>query len=337
MFGKPVDPFKKKFIYLILLLISGVNGCNPINSYQNQENQQVRPDRTTASPASFILTPSPPKPTPIPTSIQPTQNSQVLPDPTITPQYMTHQVIEGDTLLGIALQYGVDVDDIINVNPGIDPNILSIGITISIPLNGSDETRIYVLTPIPITLHQPQCFPSIPSGLTCLLLAENTQPHPVEHVTAQIIVQFQDGSQLIEEAYSPIDLILPGKAIPLIAHLSISGNEPYSISRKLSSALPMPPGDTRYIDVINRIDVIEVAPNKLSATIHGEISNTRDSLPAQRLWLLVIAYDQSGNPIGYRKWVYNNLTQNEILSFDITVYSLGPEIDRIEILAEAKQ
>ena len=45
----------------------------------------------------------------------------------------THRVSTGDTLFGIALQYGTTVDELIALNPGIDPQVLTHGQEIRVP------------------------------------------------------------------------------------------------------------------------------------------------------------------------------------------------------------
>ena len=44
-----------------------------------------------------------------------------------------HTVVAGDTLYGISRKYGVSVNDLIDVNPGVTPRSLRIGKTLRIP------------------------------------------------------------------------------------------------------------------------------------------------------------------------------------------------------------
>jgi LysM repeat protein len=336
----PIKPYYHLQIiryFIILLLMSGISGCYSANKSQAQEEQLTIHSVSSVTPASLITTPLPSKAIPSPTTTQPQQSVVVFPEQTTTTQYITHQVIEGDTLLGIALQYGKEVDDIINANPGLDPNLLSIGITISIPLEGGGEAGIGKPTPIPIELHPPWCYQATISGLTCLVLAENNHANPVENVTAEIILQTHNNSQLIGKAFSPLDIIPPTKAIPLVAHFSRYKNGQITISMKLSTAQLISRDDSRYIEIVNVIKEINIRPDQLSATVRGEIRNTNKTTTAQRLWLFAVAYDQGENPVGYRKRNYNNLSPNEILLYEITVYSLGPLINSVDVLAEAKK
>jgi phage tail protein X len=47
--------------------------------------------------------------------------------PTCPPDHSARYVQPGDTLAGIALEYGTSVESILESNPGIDPNYLRIG------------------------------------------------------------------------------------------------------------------------------------------------------------------------------------------------------------------
>ena len=76
----------------------------------------------TLAPAAF-LTPIPPTPT-------------LTPSPSPTP--VVHYVASGDTLFGIALEYGVTVDALLHAN-GLDVNeYLDIGQALIIPLQAAE-------------------------------------------------------------------------------------------------------------------------------------------------------------------------------------------------------
>lgn len=69
------------------------------------------------------------------------------------------------------------------------------------------------------------------------------------------------------------------------------------------------------------------------------------------MWLAAVAYGENGEVVGVRKWEANGDDycpkqdsgiatpeaggDSGCLSFDITVFSLGPEIETVEILVEA--
>jgi len=89
--------------------------------------------------------------TPIPqSSLPPTFSSlNVIPPPTPTPTI--YEVKRGETLGTIALQFGVSVDAIIAVNGITDPNRVSVGQKLVIPVGGLPQTSTPQFTPLPTT------------------------------------------------------------------------------------------------------------------------------------------------------------------------------------------
>lgn len=80
-----------------------------------------------------------------PATTTPAPNTPYPPTATPLPETLTHVVRSGDTLYGIAIEYGVSLDDIVGANPDADTNRLSIGQSLLVPVNrpaqvaGADE------------------------------------------------------------------------------------------------------------------------------------------------------------------------------------------------------
>ena len=55
------------------------------------------------------------------------------PVPTPSPTPRTHEVKKGEDMFGIALRYGVTLDELMSANPDVDPNFLSIGSLLVVP------------------------------------------------------------------------------------------------------------------------------------------------------------------------------------------------------------
>jgi LysM repeat protein len=67
----------------------------------------------------------------------------VTPAPTATP--FLHTITNDDTMLGIAYQYGITLEELQTANPGIDPHFLSVGKQLVIPIEG--EIPALIATP----------------------------------------------------------------------------------------------------------------------------------------------------------------------------------------------
>src|SRR5512141_2101170 len=86
----------------------------------------------TASPAAAgQLTPyRSPTGTVTPTPTDPATPTP-LPSPTPTPR--SHTVVKGEDMFGIALRYGVTLEELKAANPDVNPNFLSVGAVLVIP------------------------------------------------------------------------------------------------------------------------------------------------------------------------------------------------------------
>ena len=90
------------------------------------------PEETPTEQANVSPSPtSTPTPTPIST---PTLVSTPEATPTPTP-LIEHTVLDGETISGIATRYGVTTQQIMELNPSLDPNLIFTGEVILIPTN----------------------------------------------------------------------------------------------------------------------------------------------------------------------------------------------------------
>ncbi|MBN1484001.1 MAG: LysM peptidoglycan-binding domain-containing protein [Chloroflexia bacterium] len=92
-----------------------------------------------ALPAACAVEPTPIEGEPTPTAgvkfLMPTPGTpHASPSRTPTPEVIRYIVQQGDTLYDIALRYGVDMDEIIAVNNLSDPNALTVGQELLIPI-----------------------------------------------------------------------------------------------------------------------------------------------------------------------------------------------------------
>src|SRR4030042_2998743 len=80
----------------------------------------------------------------------------VTPAPTPTP--FMHTVKKDETMLGIAFQYGISLEDLKTANPGVDPRFLSVGMQLVIPISGEIPETMPTTTPVPMEWQQPLCY-----------------------------------------------------------------------------------------------------------------------------------------------------------------------------------
>jgi LysM repeat protein len=119
---------RRLLLYLILNVI--VSATTVLSVLWLWERMRPAPLATAPAPTVLPLTPV----ALVPSSAAPTQAGSPAPPPSPTPTL--HVVQFGDTLGSIAQQYDVPVADIMAANGLTDPNVLSIGQTLVIPVGG---------------------------------------------------------------------------------------------------------------------------------------------------------------------------------------------------------
>ena len=92
----------------------------------------------------------------------------------------------------------------------------------------------------------------------------------------------------------------------------------------------------------NQPNGIEISPDEQQASIAGMVGlppeqSNAEQPNASAVWVVAFAYDDQNNIVGIRKWVADaSRGFGEWLKFDFIVYSLGPSIDHVDLLTEAR-
>ncbi|OGO20238.1 MAG: hypothetical protein A2Z14_15385 [Chloroflexi bacterium RBG_16_48_8] len=242
--------------------------------------------------------------------------------------------------MGIAIRYGVSLQDLLAANPGINPTILSIDQKITIPGPEGDPASnlLPAATPIPLPFSEVTCFPTTTEKLWCISALKNHEGYPLEGVSVIISLLNEKGEGIESRtAYSPINLIPEGGTIPLSVLFPIPPSGYASVSVLPVSAYLAENIEERYLplEIVRERD----APGEGQKIWHlaGKVlSLVEDAKTAERVSILAIALDKEGNIVGFRNLeIGSELSFGDELPFEIDVFSLGPPIEHVEILAEA--
>ncbi len=277
------------------------------------------------------------------------------PAPSATP--FTHTVVSGDTMLGIAIKYGVTLEDLQAANPGVDPRFLSIGTVLIIPLGGEIPEVLPTATPIPVQWSPPTCYRTGEGGAWCFLLVRNTWSQGLENLSAWIGLFDDRGNNIAGQvAVPPLNRLPSGEALPLVAFFPAPLPTEFSAQSEPLTALGVAADDPRYLEASAEVQTVEIDPAGLKGKVQGELMLPFTGLPASQIWLAAVGYDVDGSVVGVRKWearlspmeedllstdpltltIASSPAPATSLPFEITVYSLGPPIVRVEVLVEAR-
>ncbi|MFH1183463.1 MAG: LysM peptidoglycan-binding domain-containing protein [Chloroflexota bacterium] len=297
--------------------------CTPVSAVTTPAAPSLRPYAT--------ITPSPTSGLPAGLIV-----SAETPLPSPTPSQYTIQ--SGDTLSQIAERFRITLDALLLANPDMDPNALRVGETLRIPGSPADRAGEATPTPVPFPVRQIACHPTASGAIWCFVLIHNDTPDIIENVTAQVTLVDSAGAALDSKtALLPLDVLLPGASMPL----SVLFPPPIPLDAQprvqFLTAIRLFPGDQRYLPAAVRNNVTEVSWSGRSAELRGEVFLPDGSAGASVVWLAAVAYDGSGNVVGWRRWENSSgLAAGSSLPFALTVSSVAGRIDRVEYAVQAR-
>ncbi len=266
-------------------------------------------------------------------SLTPTPNVIVVvetPIPTSTP--FMYVIQSGDTFSQLAEKFKISLDELRAANPNVNPNSMPVGGTLLVP-DASSASLAAAPTPTPVSVPITQivCRPSNDDGLWCFALIQNTTPNILENISAQINLLDENKNVVASQtAFAPLNIIPPNTALPVyIFFPNIKIN--VTPQAQLLSAVQLPANDGRYLPAQIQNAVTQISEDGLTAQVSGEVSLPAESKAATQIWIAAVAYDQSGQVAGLKRW-----QSDGSLQFNFTVSSLASAIDRVEFVIEAR-
>jgi len=258
------------------------------------------------------------------------------PLPSPTPSRYTIQ--SGDTLSQIAERFRITLDALLLENPGVDPNALRVGESLRIPASPADRAGEATPTPAAFPVRQIACHQTANGAVWCFALVHNDTADIIENVTAQVTLLDANGVTLgSKTALLPLDILPPGASLPL----SVLFPPPVPLGSKpqlqILTAMRLIPTDERYLPAGVQNTLTNVSWSGRSADVRGELFLPDSSANASTIWLAAIAYDGSGNVVGWRRWESTGgLAAGSSLPFNLVVSSVAGRIARVDFTVEAR-
>ena len=287
----------------------------------------------TIAPDSF-LTPIPPTPT-------------FTPSPTPTP--IIHIIERGDTLFGVALDYGVTLEALLYTN-GIGANdILRIGQALIIPIGEEEEYAPSGLqipvgnmilptpTPLPLEIWGVNLYRTPVGGIRCMGEVVNTSSGPITNLQVAVTLLAQDGTRLLTGyTLASADYLAPDKRAPF----SFLFSEPPEGAEEVDAQLLRGETVSSITAGFVPLDVLD-AEGTFSGPqyrVKGLIANNSNQTLG-RISVVVTIYDSKQRVIGYRHEVFGNdytmsSGQRRDFSVLLTPQILG-EVDSYQVIAWA--
>jgi len=240
-------------------------------------------------------------PTVSPSRFFPTREVSLTPTLAPTPTLQTYTVVAGDTYGSIAAKFGVTVDALTAANPGVDPNVLSIGTVLIIPAKPvGTGTPQPTPTPVGLVLEPAYCYTQAGGGRWCLALVGNPGPE----AAAGIYLRFSLYASTAADPSISKEVALPVPVLPAGA-------------RTIAAAYFSPEEAQAEILRVELISAIRLAesPGLLPLTIMKETSRPlSDGLElavefridagadasVNRLDAALVLLDSAGRPVGFR-------------------------------------
>jgi LysM repeat protein len=307
-------------------LLASLTGCGHI----------IAPVAPTSSPtpqSTEVTLARRPTSTPRPATPMPTFTA--IPSPTS----IAHTVARGETLLGIANQYGVSVEALQEANGILDPRRLQVGQDLLVPQDdaarqGSPSTP--TPTPVPYTIENVGLYPTAVGSLWFLGEVHNTTGQPIEQVRVKVMLRDDNGKVLAESsAFAALDLIAPGSRSPFAVLFTTPPDRFANYQVVALAGVISTHAGKNYRDV----SVVRYwgQPQGSVLTISGEIKNT-GTLDAEAVTIIITAYDNGNRVVATRAadLSMNRLHAGETAPFQVNLLSADGPIVSYAVQVQAQ-
>jgi len=253
------------------------------------------------------------------------------PIPTSTPFVYTIQ--SGDTFSELAERFKISQDELRAANPDVKPNSMSIGQTLLIPDLASAPSGA-TPTPVPVSVTQTVCHPTADDGLWCFALIQNNAPDFLENISAQMTLFGKNNETIASQtAFMPLNIVPPNTSLPVYVFFP---NTAADVTMQVQVLSAVQSSGSGYLPANLNNVITQIDWSGLTAQVSGEISLPAESKAATQIWIAAVAYDKGRQVVGVKRWEGGAIQPGERIPFSFFVSSLGPTIDRVEYVVEAR-
>ena len=272
-------------------------------------------------------------------TVEPESRAQVTrPAPTTTASAtpVLYIVRAGDTLFGIAAASGVTLDELLTMNPEIQPELLMVGQALSLPPLPTAET------PISIANNQPESLEisgltqtiSLAGGIWVVGEVHNTGQQPAELVRVEVTLFDLAGTELdIQQVWlTPVTLPAGGKA-PFGVLFQDADAGQTKVEAKIVGGRPVHDLGNRYLDLA--VSGAQVTIGRSPIEVVGRLDNIGQQ-PAGQISIITTFYDDQGAVTGFHELMLDGvIPPGESASFQFIALPPGGRADGYDFTVQA--
>ena len=258
--------------------------------------------------------------------------------PLPSPTPFTYTVQTGDTISGIALKFGVSIDDLQAANPEVSASVMSVGTVLKIPSNPDNPSGEPTPTAAPFKIEQIACYPTANNGMWCFVLVHNDLSDFMENVSVQVtLVDLNKARIASQTALLPLNILPPDTSLPLSVFFPPDIPADAKPEVQVLTAIRLLPNDARYLPATLNNTLVQIHAGGHSAQVSGSVLSQSQATGASQVWVAATAYDVAGSVIGVRRWESNvALPAGGALPFEFLLSSIGGRIASVEFAVEAR-
>lgn len=306
-------------MWLVLLWTLALGGCGRV----------LEPPTPTVVAGATAMPTDTPRPTatrratftPVPATPSDT------PTPTATPTPIIYVIKKGDTLIPIARQFGVTVNELQEANGITDPRRLYIGQELIIPVKAEEGGPTVVPTPTPVALKiQGLGFHRTPvDSLWCLGEVVNLSGQPAEEVQVQVSLHDEQGVLLASgAAFTQLDILAAGGRAPFAILFTAPPTSFAQYQTRVLGGVPSTYLGPRYPELAVAEDYGEWL-DEANYQVRGQVHN-RGQADAEKVVVIVTLYDEEDHVVGARTVdiAADLFLAGAMAPFEVILTPLGP-------------
>jgi LysM repeat protein len=290
---------------------------------------------TAAAPATVTLLPGPSQTPALATTPQPAATPVIIASPTPSATPVTHVVKEGETLISVAVDYGVSLEALQAANPGVSPRFLSVGAVLLIPTTGATTVvPVGAPTPLPVSFGVPACHPLASGAMYCFVEAGNPNAVALEAITARVTLAGPDGLPLADALAQPaLDAVAASGAVTLSAYFEVAPDNLAAIGVTAISAYPLTDLAARYL--VLELDEVSAGQSGSEWVVTARLRNS-GATDAATVKLALTLYDAAEAIIGYRLQTAGGLAADAMQTVTISATPLRGTVARYTLHAQGR-